>query len=78
MLWPSALNPASYHLMSNLEEHIAHMQRMLDDLSDVVAAQEKEISRLKARVAMLMEREAQREADGSGAAHFGDERPPHY
>jgi len=27
---------------------------------------------------MLMEREAQREAEGSGGAIFGDERPPHY
>ncbi|MEQ9260429.1 MAG: SlyX family protein [Roseovarius sp.] len=64
--------------MSHLEEHIAHLQRMLDDLSDVVARQEREIDRLSARVDMLMRREAERESDGGGGIVMGDERPPHY
>lgn len=64
--------------MSDLEEHIAHLQRMLDDLSDVVTRQEREIARLTRRVEMLMQREAERESDGAGGIHLGDERPPHW
>lgn len=61
-----------------LEERIAHLLRVTDDLSDTVAAQAKEIDRLTARVEMLMRREAEREAEGSGGVVLGDERPPHY
>lgn len=61
-----------------LEERIAHLLRVTDDLSDTVAAQGKEIDRLTARVEMLMLREAQREAEGTGGIVLGDERPPHY
>ena len=61
-----------------LEERLAHLERTNDELSDIVAAQAKEIDLLNRRVAMLMEREAQREADGGGGVIFGDERPPHY
>ena len=61
-----------------LTEHLAHLTRMLDDLSDVVARQDREIERLKTRVEMLSQREAQREADATGAVGLGDERPPHY
>ena len=57
-----------------LEEQIAHLTRTLDDLSEVVAAQQAEIDRLTRRVAMLMAREA----DGGGAVTLGDERPPHW
>ncbi len=64
--------------MSDLEEKLAHLIRTVDDLSDVVAAQQTEIDRLTRRVAMLMEREANREAEGSGGIVLGDERPPHY
>ena len=64
--------------MEKLEEDIAHLQRTVDELSDVVARQETEIALLTRRVQMLMEREAQREADGGGGVVIGDERPPHY
>ena len=64
--------------MDELEERLAHLQRMVDDLSDVVARQDKEIETLKSRVAMLMEREAEREAASGAAVVMGDERPPHY
>ena len=64
--------------MTKLEEHLAHLTRTVEDLSDVVARQEKEIEHLAKRVAMLMEREAAREAEGSGGIVLGDERPPHY
>jgi SlyX protein len=61
-----------------LEERIAHLMRLTDDLSDTVAAQGKEIDRLTARVEMLLHREAEREAEGTGGIVLGDERPPHY
>nr|WP_194245020.1 SlyX family protein [Donghicola mangrovi] len=61
-----------------IEERLAHLLKSVDDLSDVVARQEKEISVLTRRVQMLMEREAAREASAGVAEIVGDERPPHY
>lgn len=64
--------------MQILEEQIAHLTRTVDDLSDIVARQEREIALLTRRVQVLMEREAEREAQGGGGVVLGDERPPHY
>lgn len=64
--------------MERLEEQIAHLTRMVDDLSEIVARQEGEITTLNRRVHMLMQREGEREASGGGAVVIGDERPPHY
>jgi SlyX protein len=64
--------------MEKLEEQIAHLLRSVDDLSDVVARQQDDIDRLNRRVELLMRREGQREAQGSGGVVLGDERPPHY
>ena len=64
--------------MNEIEETLAHLTRTVDDLSDIVARQEGEIALLTRRVAMLLEREAHREADSSGGIMIGDERPPHY
>lgn len=61
-----------------LEEKIAHLTRTVDDLSDIVARQEKELALLTRRVAMLMEREAAREMDTGGSIPLGDQRPPHW
>lgn len=61
-----------------LESRIAHLLRAVDDLSDVVAAQGREIDLLNRRVAMLLAREAEREAEGEGAAPPDDQRPPHW
>lgn len=58
-----------------LEERIAHLTRAVEDLSDVVARQEREITLLTRRVSMLIEREVDREA---GSAPAADQRPPHY
>lgn len=60
-----------------LEEQIAHLTRTVEDLSDVVARQERQIAQLQARVGMLLEREAEREADG-GTVPLADQRPPHW
>ena len=64
--------------MQELEEKIAHLTQTVDELSDVVARQETEIATLTRRVAMLMQREGERDSEGSGGVVLGDERPPHY
>jgi SlyX protein len=64
-------------MTEQLEERVAHLIRAVEDLSDVVAAQGKEIDRLSRLVQLLVEREAEREAmatDGPAA----NVRPPHW
>ncbi|MEL7151917.1 MAG: SlyX family protein [Pseudomonadota bacterium] len=65
-------------MSTEIEERLAHLERLADELNGVVAAQAREIDRLTTRVALLMEREAMREADGGGGVIVGDEKPPHY
>ena len=60
-----------------LEEAVAHLTRVTDDLSTIVARQEGEILRLARRVDTLMEREAEREVEG-GTIPLADQRPPHW
>ncbi|MGI9388764.1 MAG: SlyX family protein, partial [Boseongicola sp.] len=62
----------------DIEERLAHLERLSEELSDVVSTQGTEIAALKQQVALLIEREAQREAAESGGVILGDERPPHY
>ncbi|TNC50221.1 SlyX family protein [Rubellimicrobium rubrum] len=62
--------------MTPLEERIAHLTRAMDDLSEVVARQEREIALLTRRVQMLMEREGEREAQGMRDVPI--DRPPHW
>jgi len=61
-----------------LEEKIARLEQAVDDISAIVASQQKEIALMANRLRLLTEREAQREADGAGGVFLGDERPPHY
>ena len=65
-------------MSTEIEERLAHLERTVDDLNDVVVKQATQLDRLTARVQMLMEREAAREAQGTGGVVMGDERPPHY
>jgi SlyX protein len=64
--------------MSATEETLAHLTRMVDDLSEVVARQEGEIAMLSRRVQLLLQREAERESDTGGQVTLGNERPPHW
>jgi SlyX protein len=64
--------------MQDLEEQLAHLTRTVEDLSDVVTSQAGEIDILTRRVALLMQREAEREADGGSHIYGGPEKPPHY
>ena len=61
-----------------IESQLAHLQKAVDDLSDVVARQDTEIERLTRQVALLMAREAEREAEAGGSVQLGDQRPPHW
>ncbi len=64
--------------ITRLEEQVAHLTRVAEDLSDVIARQEAEIARLTRRQAMLMEREANREMQEGGTVPLADQRPPHW
>ena len=63
---------------TELEERVAHLTRAVEDLSDIVTKQGAEIDRLTRQMAMVLRREAEREAEGGGGIVLGDERPPHY
>ena len=64
--------------VTHLEEQIAHLTKTVDELSDIVAAQQSELDRVTRRLAMLMEREATRELDAGGTVPLADQRPPHW
>lgn len=64
--------------MEQLEEEIAHLTRTVDEMSEMIAQQDKEIRRLTMLVDKLINREAEREAAGMGGVIIGDEKPPHY
>ncbi len=53
-----------------LEESVAHLNRVVEDLSDVLARQVDEITKLKRRLDMLMKREAEREAAQGGSVQL--------
>lgn len=63
--------------LDSLEERVAHLIRTVEDLSDVVAAQARDVDTLTRRVQMLMEREAERESMGMGSAE-ANVPPPHW
>ena len=61
-----------------LEETVAHLTRVVEELSDVVARQETEITMRKRRLQMGMEREDEREFSEGGTVPLADQKPPHY
>lgn len=62
----------------HLEERAAHLERTLEDLSEVVARQEAQIARLERRVEMLLHRAAEQESQEDGSLPLADQRPPHW
>jgi SlyX protein len=61
-----------------LQVMLAHLTRQVEELSDVVARQDREIATLTRRVEMLMHREAEREAELGGTVPLADQKPPHW
>ncbi len=64
--------------LQDLEEQLAHLVRSVEDMSTIIATQDKDIALLTHRVRMLMEREAEREYDVGGSVPLADQKPPHY
>lgn len=64
--------------ITQLEERIAHLSRTVEELSDVVARQAREIEIMGRRLGLLMEREAEREMADGGSIPLADQRPPHW
>ena len=59
-----------------LEERVAHLMRAIDDLSDEVTRQGRELDRLLRLTRLMAERWAEREA--AGAAPEANVKPPHW
>ncbi|WP_312526006.1 SlyX family protein [Paracoccus sp. (in: a-proteobacteria)] len=72
------MDKPSLDRVDRLEENVAHLTRLAEDLSTIVARQEREIARLSRRVGMLLEREAEREASQEGSIPLADQLPPHW
>jgi len=63
--------------LDTIEEKLAHLERAVTELSDVVARQQKELDRALERGQRLTDKLAALESDfGPGPA--GHEKPPHY
>jgi SlyX protein len=62
----------------NLEEKIAHLQHMLDELNMVVFRQSETIDKLHKRMQELNEKVANSKDAQSGQDIISDDRPPHY
>ena len=60
----------------DIETALAHLSKVNDELSDIVADQFKRVEALERRVEMLMQREAERESEG--IEYVADQRPPHW
>lgn len=63
--------------ITTLEEQLAHLARMVEELSDIVVRQSREMDIMARRIGLLMEREAEREAEG-GSIPLADQKPPHW
>ena len=61
-----------------IEERLAHLERVSDELSEVVARQDADIARLTRRVEMLLAREVERSLDQGATIPLGDQKPPHW
>jgi SlyX protein len=63
--------------LNDLEIRIAHLERGLQELSDVLIRQQKELDRAVERNQILADRLAALQ-DSDGASVALEERPPHY
>ncbi|PFG64401.1 SlyX protein [Thioclava sp. ES.031] len=64
--------------LERAEEQIAYLTQTVDELSDVAAAQARQIERLERHLGLLMEREAEREYDSGSTIPLADQKPPHW
>jgi SlyX protein len=64
--------------IEKLQETIAHLTQVTEDMSDVIARQDQELRDLTAKVTLLIEQEIDRMTASDGGVIVGNERPPHY
>jgi len=69
--------PISISRLDAIEEKLAHLERAVHELSDVVARQQKDLDRALERNQRLMKKLAAMESD-FGASATAQEKPPHY
>ena len=60
------------------EVHIAHLNRSVDELSDLVARQADQIDRLNARFQALLDRLSKQDIGENSEVPLLDQRPPHW
>ncbi len=60
-----------------IEEKLAHLERAVNELSDAVVRQQKELDRALDRSQRLMDKLSALESE-SGASATAHEKPPHY
>ena len=73
---PLVLNEKMEKSLEKIEAVISDLSRSSEDLSDVVAAQDKEISRMKDSLQWLLDREFERQIDENTATT--EKPPPHW
>ena len=73
---PLVLNEQMEKSLEKIEAVISDLLRTSEDLSDVVAAQDKEISRMKDSLHWLLEREFERQNTENKAT--AEKPPPHW
>jgi SlyX protein len=71
------MNSKSDIRLTELERHLAHHERMTEDLSEILAKQTRAVDELSQRLHRLTDRVAALEAGGGGAPS-DDQPPPHY
>lgn len=64
--------------LHHAQERIAHLERTVDELSDELARQGRQLARLERQLRLLMEREADRAAAEVPGVPLADQRPPHW
>jgi SlyX protein len=69
--------PVSADRLALLEEKLAFLERAVNELSDVVARQQKDLDRATDRHQRLMDKLAAMESD-FGPSATAEEKPPHY
>ena len=71
-------DPAMSDRLETIEIKLAHLERAVAEISDVVARQQKELDRALERNQRLMEKIAALESESGAASATAYEKPPHY
>lgn len=64
--------------ITDLEEQVAYLSKTVDELSDVIARQDKVLDTVTRRLQLLMQRAAEQELDAGGSVPLADQKPPHW